>query len=190
MSSHTKSDDPPAVDAAHGRSVRPVVVLAALGVVFGDIGTSPIYTVQTVFSPDDPHPVPLNEQNLYGVVSLIFWSIMVIVTLTYVSLVMRADNDGEGGIMALITLLRRWGSQTHHRTALILAALGVFGSIAVLRRQHDHPGDIRAFRDRGHRGRRPGIRTMGRARSPRASSSCSSTSSGTAPPSSGGRSDR
>ncbi len=94
-----------------GKSVRPVVVLAALGVVFGDIGTSPIYTVQTVFSPDDPHPVPLNEQNLYGVVSLIFWSIMVIVTLTYVSLVMRADNDGEGGIMALITLLRRWGSR-------------------------------------------------------------------------------
>ncbi len=96
--------------------------------VFGDIGTSPIYTVQTVFSPDDPHPVPLNDHNLYGIVSLIFWSIMVIVTLTYVTLVMRADNDGEGGIMALITLLRRWGSETRHRTALILAALGVFGA--------------------------------------------------------------
>src|SRR3954470_25012080 len=128
MSSHTKSDEPPAVDAGHGRSVRPVVVLAALGVVFGDIGTSPIYTVQTVFSPNYPHPVPLNEHNLFGVVSLIFWSIMVIVTLTYVGLVLRADNDGEGGIMALITLLRRWGSETHHRTALILAALGVFGA--------------------------------------------------------------
>jgi KUP system potassium uptake protein len=111
-----------------GKSVRPAVVLAALGVVFGDIGTSPIYTVQTVFSPNDPHPVPLNANNVYGVVSLIFWSIMVIVTLTYVSLVMRADNDGEGGIMALITLLRRWGSETRHRTALILAALGVFGA--------------------------------------------------------------
>ena len=96
--------------------------------VFGDIGTSPIYTVQTVFSPSDPHPVPLNDQNVYGIISLIFWSIMVIVTLTYVSLVMRADNDGEGGIMALITLLRRWGSETRHRTALILAALGVFGA--------------------------------------------------------------
>jgi KUP system potassium uptake protein len=118
MSSHTNT----------GKSVRPVIVLAALGVVFGDIGTSPIYTVQTVFSPDDPHPVPLNSQNVYGVVSLIFWSIMVIVTLTYVGLVMRADNDGEGGIMALITLLRRWGSETRHRTALILAALGVFGA--------------------------------------------------------------
>ena len=82
------------------------------GVVFGDIGTSPIYTVQTVFSPSDPHPVPLNTENVYGMVSLIFWSVMIIVTLTYVSLVMRADNDGEGGIMALITLLRRWGSET------------------------------------------------------------------------------
>jgi KUP system potassium uptake protein len=115
---HTKS----------GTSIRPAVVLAALGVVFGDIGTSPIYTVQTVFSPDDPHPVPLNNDNVYGIVSLIFWSVMLIVTLTYVTLVMRADNDGEGGIMALITLLRRWGSETRHRTALILAALGVFGA--------------------------------------------------------------
>ena len=111
-----------------GQSVRAAVVLAALGVVFGDIGTSPIYTVQTVFNPRDPHPVPLNAHNVYGVVSLIFWSIMLIVTLTYVTLVMRADNDGEGGIMALITLLRRWGSTHGRRTALMLAALGVFGA--------------------------------------------------------------
>lgn len=110
------------------KSLRPAVVLAALGVVFGDIGTSPIYTVQTVFNPRDPRPVPLNDQNVYGVVSLIFWSIMLIVTLTYVTLVMRADNDGEGGIMALISLLRRWGSETRHRSALLLAALGVFGA--------------------------------------------------------------
>jgi KUP system potassium uptake protein len=128
MTSQTKTATGPSGHADSGKSIRPAVVLAALGVVFGDIGTSPIYTVQTVFSPDDPHPVPLNAQNVYGVVSLIFWSIMLIVTLTYVSLVLRADNDGEGGIMALITLLRRWGSETRHRTALILAALGVFGA--------------------------------------------------------------
>ena len=91
--------------------VRLAVVVAALGVVFGDIGTSPIYTLQTVFDPADPHPVPLTHGNVYGVVSLIFWSVMIIVTLTYITLVMRADNDGEGGIMALITLLRRWGSR-------------------------------------------------------------------------------
>ena len=128
MTSQPKTETAPSDRPAAGKSIRPAVVLAALGVVFGDIGTSPIYTVQTVFSPSDPHPVPLNDQNVYGIVSLIFWSIMVIVTLTYVSLVMRADNDGEGGIMALITLLRRWGSETRHRTALILAALGVFGA--------------------------------------------------------------
>ena len=80
----------------------------ALGVVFGDIGTSPI-TIQTAFNPNDTLPVPISTDNVYGVVSLIFWSVMIIVTLTYVTLVMRADNDGGGSIMALITLLRRYG---------------------------------------------------------------------------------
>ena len=97
----------PAADS----TVRLAVVIGALGVVFGDIGTSPIYTLQTVFNPDDPHPVPVSADNVFGVVSLIFWSVMIIVTVTYVLLAMRVDNDGEGGIMALITLLRRWGAQ-------------------------------------------------------------------------------
>jgi KUP system potassium uptake protein len=102
--------------------------VGALGVVFGDIGTSPLYTVQTVFSPADPHPVRVSQQNVYGVISLIFWSVMLVVTVTYVLLVMRADNDGEGGIMALITLIRRQGSPGGRRTKLVLAALGVFGA--------------------------------------------------------------
>jgi KUP system potassium uptake protein len=109
-------------------AVRLAVVVGALGVVFGDIGTSPIYTIQTVFNPGDPHPVPINTDNVYGIVSLIFWSVMIIVTLTYVTLVMRADNDGEGGIMALITLLRRWGGAQGRRTVMALAALGIFGA--------------------------------------------------------------
>jgi KUP system potassium uptake protein len=83
--------------------------------VFGDIGTSPMYTIQTVFNPAGPHPVPIGTDNVYGVVSLIFWSVMIIVTLTYISLVMRADNDGEGGIMAFITLLRRSGGALEAR---------------------------------------------------------------------------
>jgi KUP system potassium uptake protein len=103
-------------------------VVGALGVVFGDIGTSPIYTLQTVFSPDDPHPVPLSPQNVFGVVSLIFWAVLIIVTLTYVVLVMRADNDGEGGIMALITLVRRGGAPRGRRVAAVLAGLGIFGA--------------------------------------------------------------
>jgi KUP system potassium uptake protein len=103
-------------------------VVAALGVVFGDIGTSPIYTLQTVFNPGDPHPVPVSTDNVFGVVSLVFWSVMIIVTVTYVLLAMRADNDGEGGIMALITLLRRWGAERGRATAVVLAALGIFGA--------------------------------------------------------------
>ncbi len=74
--------------------LRAGLVVGALGVVFGDIGTSPLYTLQTLFNPGDPHPVPITRANVYGVVSLVFWSVMTIVTLTYVTLVMRADNDG------------------------------------------------------------------------------------------------
>lgn len=109
-------------------AVRLAVVVAALGVVFGDIGTSPIYTLQTVFNPSDPHPVPVSTENVYGVVSLVFWSVVVIVLITYVLLAMRADNDGEGGIMALITLLRRWSAQKGTRVTATLAALGIFGA--------------------------------------------------------------
>jgi KUP system potassium uptake protein len=109
-------------------TLRVAIVVGALGVVFGDIGTSPIYTIQTVFNPGDPHPVPISQNNVYGVVSTIFWSVMIIVTLTYITLVMRADNNGEGGIMALITLLRRWAGQRGRRTAMMLAALGLFGA--------------------------------------------------------------
>ena len=110
------------------QTLRLAVVVGALGVVFGDIGTSPIYTIQTVFNPADPHPVPISQNNVYGVVSTIFWSVMIIVTLTYITLVMRADNNGEGGIMALITLLRRWAGKRGRRTAMMLAALGLFGA--------------------------------------------------------------
>ena len=109
-------------------AVRAAVVVGALGVVFGDIGTSPIYTIQTVFNPEDPHPVPVSSGNVYGVVSLIFWAVMIIVTLTYITLVLRVDNDGEGGIMALIAMLRRWGGSGSRRAAGALALAGVFGA--------------------------------------------------------------
>ncbi|MET7769997.1 KUP/HAK/KT family potassium transporter [Nocardia sp. NPDC005366] len=125
----TGTEVSPSIHAAGaGGTVRAAVVVGALGVVFGDIGTSPIYTIQTVFNPNDPHPVPISTDNVYGVVSLIFWSVMIIVTLTYISLVMRVDNDGEGGIMALITLLRRLGGTRGRRAAAVLAGLGIFGA--------------------------------------------------------------
>lgn len=103
-------------------------MVGALGVVFGDIGTSPIYTIQTVFNPSDPHPVPVSTDNVFGIISLIFWSVTLIVTVKYVLLVLRADNDGEGGILALITLIRGKAVPGSNRTKYILAGLGIFGA--------------------------------------------------------------
>ena len=101
---------------------RTAVVVAALGVVFGDIGTSPIYTIQTAFNPGDPHPIQTSLQSVYGVVSLIFWAVTLIVTVKYVGLVMKADNDGEGGIMALISQVRQIGAGVEGRTKFLHGA--------------------------------------------------------------------
>ena len=117
------SDGPPG-----GRSpAKAALVVGALGVVFGDIGTSPLYTLQTVFNPDDPHPVAAATDSIFGVISLIFWAVTIIVTLKYVLLVMRADNQGEGGIMALITLVRQ-STPGGRRAKAVLAGLGLFGA--------------------------------------------------------------
>jgi len=117
------------IRSARARSpAQAALVVGALGVVFGDIGTSPLYTIQTVFNPGDPHPVTATSQSVYGVISLIFWSVTIIVTLLYVLLVMRADNEGEGGIMALITLTRHRRLPGGVRTKLVLAGLGIFGA--------------------------------------------------------------
>jgi KUP system potassium uptake protein len=104
------------------------LTIAALGVVFGDIGTSPIYTVQTAFNPDDPHPISASADHVLGFASLIFWAVTLIVTVKYVGLVMSADNDGEGGIMALISQVRQLGDKIQGRTKFMLAGLGVFGA--------------------------------------------------------------
>ena len=125
-----------------GARTRPaaqaLVVVGALGVVFGDIGTSPIYTIQTVFSPSDPHRVAVSTDSVYGIISLIFWSVTIIVTPTYVTLIMRADNDGEGGIMALITLISRQGCSRRSASGDSASRAGDLRRVAVLRRQHDH----------------------------------------------------
>lgn len=110
------------------RFARTALVVGALGVVFGDIGTSPIYTIQTVFNPNDLHPVPVSTENVYGIVSLIFWSVTVIVTIAYVGLILRADNEGEGGIMALLTLVGQKTVGGRRRTKVLLVALGIFGA--------------------------------------------------------------
>ena len=119
---------PPADTRRAPATARGALVLGALGVVFGDIGTSPIYTVQTVFNPGDPHPIAATRDNVFGIVSMIVWAVTLVVTVTYVLLVMRADNDGEGGIMALITLIRRRPASGSPQTKLALAGLGLFGA--------------------------------------------------------------
>lgn len=78
------------------------LTIAAVGIVYGDIGTSPLYTLKTIFAPE--HGIALTTPNLLGIISLIFWGLVVIVSLKYVTLVLRADNRGEGGIMALMAL--------------------------------------------------------------------------------------
>ena len=108
----------------HGRSSS-LVALGALGVVFGDIGTSPLYALQTVFSIDNGAVRP-TPGDVYGVISMMFWSITLIVSVKYVGVVMRADNDGEGGVMALAALARRLYANRTTRTGLLLV-LGVVG---------------------------------------------------------------
>ncbi len=103
----------------------PTMALAALGVVFGDIGTSPIYTMQSIFAPGH-HSVALNPANVYGILSLITWALIVIVSIKYVAFIMRADNRGEGGIMALLALASRnqEGNKKKQRYIMLLGILG------------------------------------------------------------------
>ena len=111
--------------ATVGRESRAALTVGALGVVYGDIGTSPLYTMKEVFNP--AHGLALDAQNLIGAVSVIFWGLMFIVTLKYVVLILRADNRGEGGIMALTALAAKAAGTTPRRR-LALLLVGVFGA--------------------------------------------------------------
>ena len=109
----------------HKKSGFAALTLSAVGIVYGDIGTSPLYTLKAVFHPD--HGLVLNPANLIGIISLIFWALTLIVSLKYVSLVLRADNRGEGGIMALMALALN--SVTKNSSwYLPLMIVGVFGA--------------------------------------------------------------
>ncbi|MDX1914944.1 MAG: potassium transporter Kup [Methylophilus sp.] len=107
------------------KTALPGMALAALGVVFGDIGTSPLYTMKEVFSVGH-HPLLLNSINVYGILSLITWALILIVSIKYVAFIMRADNQGEGGIMALLSLASRnaEGNVKKQRTIMLLGILG------------------------------------------------------------------
>jgi KUP system potassium uptake protein len=112
-------------DAVPPKQGLAALALGALGVVYGDIGTSPLYTVKEVFSPTGG--VPLDAHHLIGAVSALLWALMFIVTLKYVVLILRADNRGEGGIMALSALAMRAAGSTPRRRNMLLL-IGVFGA--------------------------------------------------------------
>lgn len=101
------------------------LTLGALGVVYGDIGTSPLYTVKEIFGPATG--IPLDAQHLIGAVSVVFWGLMLVVTLKYVLLILRADNNGEGGIMALTALAAKAAGTTPSRRITLLL-VGVMGA--------------------------------------------------------------
>jgi KUP system potassium uptake protein len=109
----------------HGKSGLRTMVLGAVGVVFGDIGTSPLYTLKEAFSPH--FGLIGNHDTILGILSLVFWALMIVVTLKYVTIIMRADNEGEGGIMALMALAQRTLPKDG-MSAYIVGLLGIFGA--------------------------------------------------------------
>jgi len=117
----TTSDARPGHD--HGAGLA-ALSLGALGVVYGDIGTSPLYAMKEAFT--GAHGLPPTADNVYGVLSLVFWSLNFVISFKYIGFVMRADNRGEGGILALLALVRSRGARG--RAAAVLVGLGLFGA--------------------------------------------------------------
>jgi len=103
----------------------PALVIGAIGVVYGDIGTSPLYAIQATFT--GPHPLPVVEANIIGVLSVMFWTIMLLISFKYVTLILRADNNGEGGSLALLALVSELTAR-HPKTKWLATALGVFAA--------------------------------------------------------------
>lgn len=101
------------------------LMIGAMAVVFGDIGTSPLYTIKEAFSPQ--YGLVANHDTVLGLLSLVFWSLMLVVTLKYVTVILRADNEGEGGIIALMTLTRRFVAKGS-RSAYVIGVVGIFGA--------------------------------------------------------------
>src|SRR4051812_31496454 len=122
LASTTTAHAAPRAIGSPKQASLPVLSLAALGVVFGDIGTSPLYAFQAAFA--SSIGLKLTEQNVLGVLSLFFWSLVIVVTVKYVLFVMRASNDGEGGVMALMALALRGASG---RTRSIVIGAGLVG---------------------------------------------------------------
>src|SRR5690349_6503487 len=113
-----------ATEARAPKEALPKLMLGAIGVVYGDIGTSPLYALQESFL--GPHPLSVDRLHVFGVLSLVFWSLMLIVTIKYVAVAMRADNRGEGGSFALLSLIAR--NLAGKRWTSTLVMLGVLAT--------------------------------------------------------------
>ena len=111
--------------STHGKSTLGLLTLTALGIVYGDIGTSPLYAFKEAFS--GPHGLAITETNVLAVLSMMFWSLTLIVTIKYVGVVLRFDNDGEGGILALHARAERL-TRAHPKLAKTVAMLGIIGA--------------------------------------------------------------
>jgi KUP system potassium uptake protein len=124
--SDSPAPDQPAEPSAghHHKSSLAALAVSAVGIVFGDIGTSPIYAFRETFS--GHHQLPNGEAEIVGVLSLIFWSMMIVVTIKYVAVIMRADNKGEGGSLALLALINRSSGSGKRRWTAGIVLLGVF----------------------------------------------------------------
>jgi KUP system potassium uptake protein len=109
----------------HKKGASVSLMFAAIGIVFGDIGTSPLYALKECFSAE--HGIPFSSEAVFGVISMVFWAFMIVVSLKYVMFVMRANNHGEGGILALMALALRTVPSNSKRSLMIIMA-GVFGA--------------------------------------------------------------
>ncbi|MBW3549271.1 MAG: potassium transporter Kup [Proteobacteria bacterium] len=125
MSTAQKNLPRHAAKDGHGNIGLAGLIVGAVGVVFGDIGTSPLYTIREAFAPH--YGLIANHDTVLGVLSMIFWALMLVVTLKYVTIIMRADNEGEGGIMALMALAQRSLPKGSKSTYLV-GILGIFGA--------------------------------------------------------------
>ena len=115
----------PSIPDGHRSAGFGALLLGAIGVVFGDIGTSPLYTIKEAFSPH--YGLTPDHATVLGILSLVFWALMVVITIKYVAVIMRADNQGEGGIMALTALAQRT-LPAGSRACYVVGILGVFGA--------------------------------------------------------------
>jgi KUP system potassium uptake protein len=112
------------MSSAHPSKNSKGLVVGAIGVVFGDIGTSPLYAIKETFG--GQHAMPVEPERVLGVVSLVFWTIMALVTVKYVAIIMRADNRGEGGSLALLALVTDLTKNS--KATYFVTMLGIFAA--------------------------------------------------------------